>query len=65
MRILPLALVERDVPDTDLVAHAERASSVTHAHPWCRAACALYVLIGRRLLDGGSDRTVAIADARA
>ncbi len=64
MRILPLALVERTVTDAELVAEAERASNVTHAHPWCRAACALHALVVRRLLRGEVDRAAALAGAR-
>lgn len=52
MRILPVPLVERDVPDVTLVGHAQRSSAVTHAHPVAQAACALYCLVARRLLDG-------------
>jgi ADP-ribosyl-[dinitrogen reductase] hydrolase len=52
MRILPLALVERDVPDDVLVEHAHLASRVTHGHPRCQVACALYCLVVRRLLRG-------------
>ena len=33
MRILPLALVEREIPDRELVEHAHRASKVTHGAP--------------------------------
>jgi len=61
MRILPLALVERDgwepdrqtraVDDLTLVRHAHEASRVTHGHPRCQVACALYALVVRRLLD--------------
>jgi len=61
MRILPLALVERDgrepgrpteaVDDPALVRQAHDASRVTHGHPRCQVACALYALVVRRLLD--------------
>ncbi len=66
MRILPLALVERDgfegpfvddrgetragVDDATLVAHAHAVSRVTHGHARCQVACALYSLVVRRLL---------------
>lgn len=63
MRILPIALVERDLPTDDLVDHAQRASAVTHGHPLSQASCALYVLIVRNLIDG-SARAPALADAR-
>jgi ADP-ribosyl-[dinitrogen reductase] hydrolase len=52
MRILPLALVERDLSDADVVDHAHRSSAITHGHPIAQAACALYVLTARQLLAG-------------
>jgi len=52
MRILPLALAERDLDDATAVEHAHLASRVTHGHPRCQVACALYVLAARRLLRG-------------
>ncbi len=64
MRILPLALVERDIPDAELVDHAHRASAVTHGHPKAQATCALYVLVARRLL-AGARRTEALREARS
>ncbi len=54
MRILPLALVERDVPDAELVDHAHRSSRITHGHTLSQASCALFSLIVRRLLTGTS-----------
>ena len=65
MRILPLALVERDVTDERLVEMAHLASRVTHGHPRCQVACALYSLVVRRLLAGESDRAAVLADARS
>jgi ADP-ribosyl-[dinitrogen reductase] hydrolase len=62
MRILPLALVERDVSDEVVVEHARRSSSITHGHPIARTACALYVLVARRLLSG-MDPATALTDA--
>ena len=62
MRILPLALV--DVPDADaeLAERAHLASRVTHGHPSCQVACALYVLVARTLLEHpGDDREAALA----
>lgn len=50
MRILPLALVGRDLPDAMLVEQAHVASRVTHGHPRPQVACAAYVLIAARLL---------------
>jgi protein-tyrosine phosphatase len=52
MRILPLALAERDLDDATAVEHAHLASRVTHGHPRCQVACALHVLVARRLLCG-------------
>lgn len=63
MRILPLALVERDAPDATLVDHAHRASAVTHGHAVAQAACALYCLAARRLL-AGDEPDGALAGAR-
>ena len=65
MRILPLALVERDLAVRELVERAHRASRVTHGHARPQVACALYVLIARRLLAGDGGRAQALADARA
>lgn len=54
MRVLPLALWHQG-SDTELVADAHAQSSVTHGHPWALAACAIYVLWARRLLQGHAD----------
>ncbi|MFI5042473.1 MAG: ADP-ribosylglycohydrolase family protein [Acidimicrobiales bacterium] len=62
MRILPLALVERDVSDDVLVDHARRSSSITHGHPISQTTCALYSLVARRLLEG-SEPAAALDDA--
>ena len=64
MRILPLALVERDVTDAELAARAHRASRVTHGTVRAQVACALYSLLVRRLLAGTGGRAAALADAR-
>ncbi|MFN8623756.1 MAG: ADP-ribosylglycohydrolase family protein [Chloroflexota bacterium] len=50
MRILPVALWGRDLPDATLVARAADASRVTHNHPRCQAACAVHVLAARAML---------------
>lgn len=63
MRILPLALVERDLSDEELIEHAHRASRVTHGHERPQVACALYSLVVRRLLAGNGGRKGALADA--
>jgi ADP-ribosyl-[dinitrogen reductase] hydrolase len=64
MRILPLALVERESATRQLVEHAHRASRVTHGHPRPQVACALYVLIARGLLAGRGSRAHVLAQAR-
>ena len=56
MRILPVALVGYRRPLDELVAHAKRASAVTHRHPRSRLVCALYVLIAHDLIGGATDR---------
>jgi ADP-ribosylglycohydrolase len=62
MRILPLAIVERDIADGTLVDRAHLASRLTHAHPNCQVACALYVIVSRSLLDRpDGDPEVALA----
>jgi ADP-ribosylglycohydrolase len=65
MRILPIALVMRDIPEAELVDLAHRASRVTHGTARAQVACALYVLIARRLLQGNFGREAALVDARA
>jgi ADP-ribosylglycohydrolase len=52
MRILPLALVERDISAAELVDHAHRSSAITHGNELAQATCALYVLSARCLLGG-------------
>ena len=65
MRILPLAIVERDLGDAELVAHAHRLSAVTHGHSRPKVASALYVLIARSLLSGvGREDALAWARGR-
>jgi hypothetical protein len=63
MRILPLALVERETSEEELVDHAHRASRVTHGDPRAHVCCALYVLTARDLLSGQTDRKSALAAA--
>jgi ADP-ribosylglycohydrolase/protein-tyrosine phosphatase len=63
MRILPVALVFREADDAELVAMAARASRVTHGSAEAQIACALYVLIARRLLDGVDDRPRVLDEA--
>ena len=56
MRILPVALMGRDLSDAELVARAEAATAVTHAHPRVVVASAIYVLVARALLSGETPR---------
>ena len=63
MRILPIALVDPTLATAELVAWAHRSSRITHGASTSLAACALYVLAARRLLDGERDRTAALAVA--
>ena len=56
MRILPVALMGRDLSDAELVARAEEATAVTHAHPRVVVASAIYVLVARALLRGDAPR---------
>ena len=56
MRILPVALMGRELSDADLVARAEAGTRVTHAHPRVVVASAIYVLVARALLRGESPR---------
>lgn len=64
MRILPVALVGRREDDATLAARAAAASAVTHGEPLARAACALHVLVARRLLDAPRDPGTALDGAR-
>jgi ADP-ribosylglycohydrolase len=54
MRILPLALLSDGIGDAEMLDRAHRCSAITHGHPISQAACALYVLIARQLLEGAS-----------
>ena len=65
MRILPLPLVYREVPDPELLEMAFRASRVTHGSAEAQLACGFYALIVRRLLEGDDDRAAILAGARA
>lgn len=63
MRILPLALAMRDVPDAELVRLATIASGVTHGSVPARIACAMASIITRRILCGNPDRGRILEDA--
>jgi ADP-ribosylglycohydrolase len=54
MRILPIALVGRDLPPEILIGQARAASRLTHGHPVAQMACALYCLAARELLAGAA-----------
>jgi len=64
MRILPIALVDREIDDATLVDRAHRSSAITHGDPIAQATCALYVLVARRLL-AGNDCSIGLSDTRA
>jgi len=64
MRILPLALVSRDLDEPELVEHILRASRVTHGSAESQIACALYGLIARLILAGDDDRARALDRSR-
>ena len=64
MRILPIGLVARGEADEVLVDRARRASRVTHGTEHAQVACALYVLIVRRLLAGEPDPRHALRDSQ-
>jgi protein-tyrosine phosphatase len=57
MRILPLGLVFRDAPPAALIGMATQASRVTHGHPRCQVACAVYTLVVADLLRGTAPGT--------
>lgn len=63
MRILPIALVERETSDAVLVDQAHRSSAITHGHPLSQAACALYVLVAQNLMSGAA-RAESLTSAR-
>lgn len=65
MRILPIALVGRDLPAAVLVQQARKSSSITHAHPLATMTCALYVLTARELLVGTESKDAALSRASA
>jgi ADP-ribosylglycohydrolase len=52
MRILPLALVGREWSPALLITRSHLASRVTHGHPRCQVACALYCVAVAGLLAG-------------
>ncbi len=64
MRVMPLPLVLRDVDDEELIDKTIRASRVTHGSAEAQIACALYVLVIRRLLEGREDRPRALTESR-
>jgi ADP-ribosyl-[dinitrogen reductase] hydrolase len=65
MRILPVALVGRDLPPRELAAQAMRASALTHRHPRSQVVCGLYVLVGQALVQGESDLATALKFAES
>ena len=66
MRILPVALVGRSLSPSRLIGQAHIASRLTHGHPRCQVACALYCLAVRELLRGETpDEALEWAFAKA
>jgi ADP-ribosyl-[dinitrogen reductase] hydrolase len=65
MRILPVALVGRDLPPKELAARAMRASAVTHRHPRSQVVCALYVLVAQALIRGETELAAALEAAHS
>lgn len=65
MRILPLPLLLRDADARETVDKATRVSRVTHGSAEAQIACALYVLVLQRFLDGATDRPAALREASA
>lgn len=63
MRILPVALWDPAADRATLIERAHLASRVTHGHPRCQVACALYVLVARGLLEGQPDAAAALDSA--
>ncbi len=58
MRILPVALLGRDLPPAALIEQAHLASRVTHGHARCQVACAVYCLLVVGVLRGGAPADV-------
>ena len=63
MRILPVALVGRDLPPEKLIDQAMRASGVTHAHPRATVTTAIDVLIAAALVSGATECELALSSA--
>ena len=63
MRILPVALVGRDLPAAELAAAACRASRVTHGHGRSQVTCAVYCLLVQAILAGERDLDAALESA--
>jgi ADP-ribosyl-[dinitrogen reductase] hydrolase len=53
MRTLPLALFHKGT-DAELYQDARRLSAVTHAHDFSTAACGVYCIAARRMMNGES-----------
>src|SRR5947209_5061825 len=51
MRVLPVALVGRNLPVGELISRACMASRATHAHPRSQLVCAIYCVVIRELLN--------------
>ena len=65
MRILPIALVDREIPIRDLIERARVSSSITHRHPRSQLVCAVYCCLARDLLEGRDDLPASLDRALA
>lgn len=63
MRILPVAMVGRDLSPEVLAQQAMAASGLTHRHPRAELVCGLYALIAQRLLQGEDNIDAALSSA--
>ena len=55
MRILPVGIVDADLPVSEIIQRAALASSVTHRHPRAKVTCSVYCCLASGLLRGETD----------
>jgi ADP-ribosylglycohydrolase len=63
MRILPVALADPAATIAEVANQGAAASRLTHGHPRSQAACSVYCVVARRLLEGEVDERAALAAA--
>ncbi len=63
MRTLPVALMYRNNPASEVARAAHSASRITHAHARCQMACGIYSVLARGLVNG-EERGAAWESAR-